>query len=493
MKEYVAEAIDKVKKVSLHPAKFGLDLGDGSERGEYVNQDYILHKLGRPHRYISLMYTYYPNDEQWPQRISEACKDMEIHFQWDYPYDDYFPYGGGIGGDLTHEPFNQMRDIRRHGQDVALTLTIDCGVSDEHLIQIAKELSTFGRMRLRINHECTGTWFTHNRRYSIEEISAFFVRFSKILKKEAPNVATILCAGLIKEDGTVEYEKEMLKAYKAADIWSADSYPALHYGWPFDVCEKGCNSYATRSVEEFYTKYEATAKRLREVTGQEKPLVASEFNIDGDVTGPKAQGEALKALCAMIKSKKPDWFGSFSMYQFRDRGRLGLEIQDPNYADCGIEQPILRDYKEIMDQKYFKPEIKNDGKAVFPAELRWGGSEDADGIALTVTLEKEPVFFELEVEEDLALMIEVNGKWFYKAPSTKIVDLMSAFMDVDAKEVKPGQKVDVRIFATPKDGENPQTDAEDWATNYRVVMNESPKLRVRYAPVALVKKDKVVE
>lgn len=492
MKEYTTEDITQVKRISLHPAKFGLDLGDGSERGEYVNQDYILHKLGRPHRYISLMYTYYPNDKEWPARSSEACKDLEVHGQWDYPYDDYYPYGGGIGGNLENEPFHQMRDIRRHGQDVALTLTIDCGVSDEHLIRIARDLATFGRMRLRINHECTGTWFTHNKRYSVKEIGAFFVRFAKILKKEAPNVQTILCAGLLTEDGKVEYEKELLKAYKIADVWSADSYPALHFGWPFDVCEQGGTSYATRSIMEFYTKYEATAKHLREITGQNKMLVASEFNIDGDVTGPKAQSEGLLAISSVIRKKKPDWFGSFSMYQFRDRGRLGLEIQDPNYADCGIEQPILKEYKAIMDQAYFKPEIKKEEKVSFPVDMRWGGSEDADGIALTVKLKQEPVFFEIEVEEELALMIEVNGKWFYKAPTTKIVDLMSAFMDEDAKPVKPGQSMDVRIFATPPAGENPKTKAKDWATNYRVVMQESPKLRVRYAPVALVKKDRVV-
>ena len=31
--------MDKIKKVKLTPAACGLDLGDGSERAEYVNQD----------------------------------------------------------------------------------------------------------------------------------------------------------------------------------------------------------------------------------------------------------------------------------------------------------------------------------------------------------------------------------------------------------------------------------------------------------------------
>jgi len=55
--------------VHMGKAKCAVDLGDGSERGEYVNQDYILHKMGRPHRSISLMYCYYPFDKQFPGRM----------------------------------------------------------------------------------------------------------------------------------------------------------------------------------------------------------------------------------------------------------------------------------------------------------------------------------------------------------------------------------------------------------------------------------------
>ena len=73
-----------MQKLHLGAAQCALDLGDGSERAEYVNQDYILHKLGRPHRAIGIMYTYYPHDKQWPQRISKAhpCfagRDAEEH------------------------------------------------------------------------------------------------------------------------------------------------------------------------------------------------------------------------------------------------------------------------------------------------------------------------------------------------------------------------------------------------------------------------------
>ena len=70
--------MDKIKKVKLTPAACGLDLGDGSERAEYVNQDYILNTLGRPHRNIGIMYTYYPKDKEWRFIFSGIIRMMII-------------------------------------------------------------------------------------------------------------------------------------------------------------------------------------------------------------------------------------------------------------------------------------------------------------------------------------------------------------------------------------------------------------------------------
>ena len=209
--------MDKLFKITMGKAKCAVDLGDGSERGEYVDQDYILRKLGRPHRSISLMYCYYPLDEQWPARISEAMKDADVSFQWDYPYDDYFTYKGGIGGSTDGEPFTFMRDIRRHGQDVTLTLTIDPAVSDEMLAAIGQDLRPFGRVLLRINHEATGNWFSFNKRATYQEVADFYCRASRVIKENAPNVQTILCIGGVEnpQNGPeIEKEKEFSQAVK---------------------------------------------------------------------------------------------------------------------------------------------------------------------------------------------------------------------------------------------------------------------------------------
>ncbi len=479
----------KAYAVHMGEAKCAVDLGDGSERGEYVNQDYILHKLGRPHRGISLMYCYYPLDKEFPQRISEACKDMDVSFAWDYPYDDYFTYKGGLNGNTEGEPFNYMRDVRRHGQEVILTLTIDPNVSDEHLIAIANDLKTFGRMQLRINHEATGNWFSFTKRATYQEIADFYCRFNKILKEYAPNVSTILCAGGIDDSkGEIEMEKEFEQAFKDTDIWSVDKYFALHWGWPYDVAERnqGGNTpsettHARDNIKNVYEWTKRTCKRLTEINGGvKKPMVMSEFNADGDVTGPYEQADMVKEYCDMLKADpEQGWFNAFSMYQFRDRGRLGLEIEDPNYSDCGIEQPLMGVYKKIIHDDYFKPEMTRGEELAFPAKLRWGGSQDAEGIEIPLHFEKNPHFCEVTFDDDSNLMMEINGKWFYKSPKARTIDLMSAFFE---KPLEGEAELTLRIFAPPATGENDLT-AEDGMFNSYATIEKLPNIRIRFEPV----------
>lgn len=461
-----------MKQLHMGPADCALDLGDGSERAEYVNQDYILHKLGRPHRAVNIMYTYYPHDKEWPARISEAWKDHEVSFQWDYPYDDYFPY------DVNGQPFEQMKDIRRHGQDVLLTLTLDCGLSDEELRGVARQLRPYGRMMIRINHECCGTWFQHNKRYTYEQVGAFFVRFAGIIKEEAPNVRTIFCGGWGQADGTVEREEAFKDCYAAADIWSCDCYLALHYAWPYGVAEIGGEGFKADSVQRNIELYNRTFKRACELAGERKPMTTAEFNTDGDVTGPRMQGESVVRFAHSWRDNRVDWFKAISMYQFRDRGRLGLEIEDPNNQGVGIEQPMLKQYRdEVLHDPYFMPVFEEGAEISFPAEMRWGGSEDADGLAIPIHFEKNPEFCEMTVAQEIGLMVELNGRWFYKAPGTKTIDLMSAFFD---KPIDAPCTLTMKLFAPPADGLNVDDGSADWAVNYRVPLNEGPELRIRY-------------
>ena len=240
----------KAFRVHMGPAPCAVDLGDGSERGEYVCQDYILDKLGRPHRSINLMYCYYPLDKGWPTRASKLKTDKNVTFQWDYAYDDYFPYTGGIGGSTDGEPFISMKDVRRHGQDVTLTMTVDCAVPDEHLVQIARELKPFGRLLFRINHEATGNWFTFSRRYTYQQVADFYVRFHNIVKQEAPHIKTILCIEARLCGSRRDALREEFREAVRADIWSGDYYLALNWGWPFSIAERGGKSHRRYNIRE---------------------------------------------------------------------------------------------------------------------------------------------------------------------------------------------------------------------------------------------------
>ncbi|MCR5730324.1 MAG: hypothetical protein K6G20_08215 [Ruminococcus sp.] len=476
--------MNKIYSIKLGKAKCAVDLGDGSERGEYVDQDYILQKLGRPHRSISLMYCYYPLDKQWPARISEVVKDDGISFQWDYPYDDYFPYLGGLNGDRNGEPFTFMRDVRRHGQDVTLTITIDPAVSDEHLAAIGDDLRSFGRLFLRINHEATGNWFSFNKRASYQEVADFYCRASRIIKEHAPNIQNVICIGGVEhpETGMIEKEAEFTEAVRTADIWSVDKYIALHWGWPFDIAEPGGNSHNVNPVSYIYELVKLSYERFKYLNdGIPKPMVISEFNTDGDVTGPYDQAKVVGHFCNMIKKEEALWLTGFTFYQFRDRGRLGLEIQDPNNKNVGIEQPVLKVYKDIIHDDWFMPSMNIGDEAELPAKLRWGSSEDAEGISIPVHFDSAPHFCELIFEDESNLMIEFNGRWFYRAPDSKTIDLMPAFFE---KPISGSCDLNINIFAPPASGEN-DLSAEDGLFNYYFTLEKLPKIRIRTSPVEI--------
>ena len=469
-----------IKIYSLHmgKAKCAVDLGDGSERGEYVNQDYILRKLGRPHRGINLMYCYYPLDEGWPVRASVAFPPTDKTNAWGYPYDDYFPYRGGLNGDKNAEVFEQMRDIRRHGQDIVFTLTVDPHVSDEHLIAIAEDMRPFGRVLMRINHEATGSWFSFNKRCTYKEVADFFTRFAKIIHEHAPNVQTILCAGCVEHhtEGKLEMEELFLEAAKETDIWSLDKYFTLNYGYPNNIAEKGGPGFTYNGNAPVWDAAKATIERYREITGQDKPLVMSELNTDGDVTGPYDQAKMVRAFCDRLVEEKAEWLSAFTFYQFRDQGRLGLEWEDPNNKDVGVELPMLKEYKEIINQDWFKPEMTVGEEITLPAKLRWGGAEDAEGIAIPIRFEADPVFCELFFKGDDNLMIEINGQWFYKSPDAKFIDLIPAFFE---NRLDGAKDITMKIFAPPASGENDVAGSVD---TYSTI-TELPDIRIRYEAV----------
>ena len=476
------------KAVSLHisPASTAVDITDGSERGEYVNQDYILRQLGRPHRHVNLMYCYYPNDEGWPLRAHDAHAHDDLTDIWDYPYDDYFTYKGGIGGDLSDEPFKYMRDIRRHGQDVCLTLTIDPFIEDEKIVQVCKDLATFGRMQVRVNHEATGNWFSFNKRASYEEVAAFFVKVCDIFHREAPNCKLILCLDgcKTKEDEKMAMEDIFADAARACDIVSVDRYMALHWGYPVDICDFGGNTHSRSKVEDIYEMCKKSYERYAIVNGGVyKPMVLSELNADADVTGPYDQAEMFRKFADMLKEDKDNWLSGFTMYMFRDRGRLGLEIQDPNNADVGIKQPLMDTYRELIHEDFFSPGFEEGAELSFPAKLRWGSFEDSDGVAVPLKLEKNPVFFELFFDDCLAdanLMMEINGEWFYKAPGVTYLDLSSAFF---YKKIDEPTAMSLKFFAPPSSGENDPSQGDDWQQNYYYTMEKLPKIRIVYEPI----------
>jgi len=440
-------------RVALSPAACSLDLGDGSERGEYVNQDYILTTLGRPHRAISLMYCYYPLTRGWPKRASLAHPKDGKKGAWDYPYDDYFPFRGGPKGDAESGAFQQMRDIRRHGQEVTLTLTMDCAVPDGHIRAISRQLKPYGRMRLRLNHECDGFWFVYNKRYTYKQVADFFVRFAGILKQEAPNVQLICCWGHMDDHktGRLRHEKDLAPILRPADVWSADQYVTLHYSWPLKPCEpedRG-KTHKIVGVDEVWRQLTGIHRRFTQLSGEDKGLEIGEFNTDGNVGGESYQLSLTENFYRRVLKEKPEFLRGITYYQFRDRGRLGLEREDPNNPENGLPIPFMAVYKKIIQESYFQPgEAWSQLKG--PPTMEWRASDDSDGLGWKISLRGRPIFLELSFEKKANLMIRAGKKWLYKKPGVDLIDVTMAALQWGTAKPFP-----VVVFAPPADGMNP--------------------------------------
>ena len=72
-------------------------------------------------------------------------------------------------------------------------------------------------------------------------------------------------------------------------------------------------------------------------------------------------------------------------------------------------------------------------------------------MAIPLHFEKNPTFCEAVFEDESNLMLELNGKWFYKAPGTRTVDMMAAFFE---KPLQGETDLTLKIFAPPATGEN---------------------------------------
>lgn len=458
------------RRVKLSPAACAVDLGDGSERSEYVRQDYILRALGRPHRAINLIYCYYPLNKGWPKRASSAFRNKG-GFIWGYPYDDYFPYRGGIDRKDDAEVFEQFRDIRRHGQEVTFTLTADCAISDDHIRAIARGLRPFGRMRLRLNHECDGTWFAFNRRYSYAQVAAFFVRFAGILKKEAPHVRLVSCWGSLGKgrSSKLEHEEDLAASLSVADAWSTDKYLSLHFGWPFKQCEPGDlgKTYSVISDRTMWRLMETCHRRFTALTGQDKPFEICEFNSDGSVGGLHWQARRMERFYRQILERRPSFLKGITYYQFRDRARLGLEREDPNDITVGVPAPFLPIYRDLIRDPYFLPR-ESWYQPVTAPTLEWRSSDDCDGLGWKLSLKRRPVFLEFLCGKKDNLLIKVGNEWFYKKPGIEYVDATLGAERWDTRTSLP-----ILFLSPPADGENP-----GFQSAYHSRLSALPRLRL---------------
>ena len=275
-----------------------LGITAGSERGSYAPQRHVLSRMGRPHHVVNLMFQYYPDMPGWPTQGTNYrgfFRNRELNAG-----DGYFPLSLDPDGPWGQEFLRQLADVRAHGSEPQLTLTLHADTPDSTLIGIAESLRPFTPMRIRINHECNGTWFHFNERWTYKQVSDLFVRFHRILHDHAPGVRTVACWNGNAENLRLPADRqpprgrltedELAPAFREADIVSIDQYASLHYGWPDPAFDPRTPSqYFRVDPDDWWLELENVHAAICRIRDADTDIEVHEVNEDADLAGDDGQ------------------------------------------------------------------------------------------------------------------------------------------------------------------------------------------------------------
>jgi hypothetical protein len=220
-------------------------------------------------------------------------------------------------------------------------------------------------------------------------------------------------------------------------------------------------------VEEVWRQIHAIHRRFVQLEGEDKGLEIGEFNTDGNVGGEAAQARLTGNFYRRVLKAKPRFLKGITYYQFRDRGRLGLEREDPNNPRNGLPTPFLPVYKELLQAPYFQPS-ESWSRLKGGLRMDWRTSDDSDGLGWKIPLKTRPAFLEVLFEKDANLMVKAGRTWFYKKPGVEWVDLTQAAVEWGTAKPFP-----VAAFAPPADGRN-----SHGAAQVTTRLKRAPRLRL---------------
>lgn len=404
----------KIFKTTIKRQGTKVILANGSERGDYINMNYVFQQFHRVHDGIQLMKTYYPNDSEWTAkgRISDYTKKVGVNYAWDYEYDDYHPFDVFEEDSTT---IKEMKDVISFGSEVHLTLTLDTALTNEELIQIVKEIDKYGTVYLRINHEVNGDWFHYNVFNTEDEVGSFFVRFHKIIKQNSTNIYTVfnVSADCFVSDGIVTDKKLRLdnehirEALAIADFWAIDKYTSLYFGWPF-ADEVSNETSFQKSVENWWMLIEETyLKMIWKNNGVAKKLFITEFNADSDVDGYEEQARIIQQIYEKIAREKCDWIEGIVLYQFRDYAGLGLEKGDKKKF---VQLPSLHAYNKAIKQYKFDIDTDKEQWNREDYAFYWNGLAGMRGLKVADCNAKS---IKNLFHQPIYIVDEKNQEWFH--------------------------------------------------------------------------------
>ncbi len=444
-----------IRRIRLARPPCTIGITDGSERGSYVPQAHLLRQTGRPHHVVNLMFQYYPDLENWPtQGVNYRGFYRNTNLN---KGDGYFPLVLEEGGPWGQLYLRQIEEVRAHGQEPQLTLTLHADTPDTTLKAIARSLAPCGRMRIRINHECNGVWFYFNQRWSYSQVSDFFIRFHNILHEQAPEVQTCACwngpgEDYAKPEGAASMRGRLTPdslgpMFRAADIISYDQYASLHWGWPNPAFDPHNPSEFFRLPFDVWWKLlDDCHRQMCELRGEEVNIEVHEINEDADVIGLEAQAAWVTRFYQEVVRRNLPWLTNITYYMFRDRGGLGLELEDLENPERYTEQPALAAYREAIQHPHFEHKVvSGNTHPGGPLQFTWNTPTDAEGYQMDYALPGTCRSASIRLPAHQGLLIQAGSQWKVTRPGQDRLLL---------ENLPAADTLSLRVFAPPT-GLNP--------------------------------------
>ena len=140
------------------------------------------------------------------------------------------------------------------------------------------------------------------------------------------------------------------------------------------------------------------------------------------MTGARPEARASSALPKLSATIKPTGSRLSASISSATAGVWGWKSKTRTTRQSALNSRCWRSTASCWKNHTLPAEHDGDGGNNLPGGTALGRRGGCRRLAIPLYFKGNPEFCEMTVEQEIGLMVELHGKWFYKAPHVKTID-----------------------------------------------------------------------